>query len=80
MLGVWLKYPVENGGFSCKLFFSKLSIGYKSTSFAKCIPTANISEHNSRKGYKTLGNVFSKFPSSNARWFKALKNTWLGAL
>jgi len=67
MLGVWLKYPVENGGFSCKLFFSKLSIGYKSISFAKCIPTANISEHNSRKGYKTLGNVFSKFPSSNAR-------------
>ena len=37
-------------------------MGYESTSFAKCIPTANISEHNSRKGYKTLGNVFFNFP------------------
>ena len=51
----WLRSPVENDKeLSCKLFSSKLSMGYESTLFSKCIST---SEHDSGKGYKATLDV-----------------------
>ena len=54
--------------------FSKLSLGYEFMSFAKCISTANTSEHDSKKGYKAKPFTWvCKFCSSNAHWFEALE-------